>query len=151
MKEKPQLELTPTTPQTGFRWKHLSGEGNKQHRKPKWCGWVGVSLWPNKCPPNFFGASHIRGFQILHSCINLTNWVEYYAFDLLSGLSAASPPSTPSWGPIIHSDFDCAVILWLWIIGHYSRNCYYILLIGSRRIYSNEGMKDLQVASSHLL
>lgn len=55
-----------------------------------------------------------------------------------------SQPSAVSSGPIIHSDFDCPVILWLWIIGHYSRNYHYILLMRTRRIYSSEMLNDLQ-------
>lgn len=60
-------------------------------------------------------------------------------------------PSSTFWGPIIHSDFDCPVILWLWIIGHYSTNYHYSLLIRGRRIYSSEVLKDLQVQPSYLL
>ena len=60
-------------------------------------------------------------------------------------------PSSLSAGSIILSDFDCPVILWLWIIGHYSRNYHYILLIRPGRNYSSETLKDLRAEPSYLL
>lgn len=60
-------------------------------------------------------------------------------------------PSSLSAGSIILSDFDCPVILWLWIIGHYSRNYHYILLIRPERNYSSETLKDLRSEPSYLL
>lgn len=109
--------------------------------------WWIIRVWVRICPTNlllFF--KQLKQWDWL-----LFLWFAAWAYCCSSGSQnlPSLPPSLSS--PIIHFDFDWSVILWLWIIGHYSRNYHYILLIRARRIYSSEMLKDVQVEPSYVL